>query len=223
MNKYIENINQQIQNTLELMQKRGYIVYYNLPKIEEIKGESRLFWNNHKGGREVSSKYFLRVEQYLKILSDNAYLAIFNDFSIIRCAFTFIGNKIVSENLLWWPCPIKVDNDMANEFGIVETIECMLQEADLKRFLLMRSPIRIDFDVANDNVFHPRAHVHIESEECRINSNVPICFNRFINHLVKCYYPSWHLYFSNSDYLNFQFDNPKKKEEYYNKTEIYFE
>lgn len=97
-NKNLDRISIQIQNTLEQMQKLGYVLYYNVPKCEEYGEKEILTWNNHIGGREVSSKYFLRVRQYLKILSDNAFLAILNDYSLIRCSFSFIENKIVSEN-----------------------------------------------------------------------------------------------------------------------------
>ncbi len=223
MNKNVENIRLQIHNTLEQMLKYGYVLHNNIPKIEENNQVTRITWNNHKGGREVSSKYFLRVDQYLKIVSDNAYLAIFNDYSIIRCSFSFMENRIISENLLWWPCPVIVDSNMVDEFGLVETIECLLQENGTKNHILMRSPIRVDFDVKNDGEFHPRSHIHMENEDCRINTSCPICFNRFINYIIKCYYPSWRMDFEKYDYLSFQYEEQHRKIKYYNMTQLNFE
>lgn len=172
-NKNLDRISIQIQNTLEQMQKLGYVLYYNVPKCEEYGEKEILTWNNHIGGREVSSKYFLRVRQYLKILSDNAFLAILNDYSLIRCSFSFIENKIVSENLLWWPCPMQVDGNMVDEFGLLETIEMVLEDKEVEKYIRMRSPVRIDFDVKNDTEEHPCAHLHMEHEECRINIEEP--------------------------------------------------
>ena len=85
MNKNVERINVQIRNTLERMTNLGYALYYNLPKIDQKKDSVRITWNNHNGGRKVSSKHFFNVDQYLKIVSDNAYWVLLNDYSIIRC------------------------------------------------------------------------------------------------------------------------------------------
>lgn len=222
MNKNVERINVQIRNTLERMTNLGYALYYNLPKIDQKKDSDRITWNNHNGERKVSSKHFLNVDQYLKIVSDNAYWVLLNDYSIIRCAFVFKDNKLESENLLWWPCPVKIDSNMVDEFGLVETVECLLQ-ADSSESILMRSPIRIDFDIQNDKETHPMAHMHLQNENCRINTNYPICFNRFVNYIVKCFYPNWKLDFKSNDYIVFKYDKESRCINYYNKTEMKFE
>lgn len=223
MNKYVENTNLQIHNTLDLMQRLGYVIYYNEPKFDKIQDQERISWNNHKGGREVSSKHFLKVDQYLKLISDNSFLAMFNDYSIIRCSFVFKNNHIMTENLLWWPCPVRPDPDMVNEFGLIETIDCILKDNETKECLLMRSPIRVDFDIDNDTEVHPKAHIHIENENTRVSTNGPICFNRFINYIVKCFYPDWTLQFHNDDYLNFQYDKKYKNTAYSNLSKFFIE
>lgn len=223
MNKNHERLLLQIQNTMEQMQKLGYVLYYNVPKNEETEQNLTITWNNHRGGREVSSKYFLSIEQYLKILSDNAFLAVLNDYSLIRCSFVFKDKKLISENLLWWPCPVKVDSNMVDEFGLIETIQLLLSDIANKEYIRMRSPIRVDFDIFNDTEVHPKAHMHIESEECRINTNEPICFNRFINYIVKSFYPNWNMNFKEYDYLKLQYNNSRETKEYCNKTRVVFE
>lgn len=222
-NKNLDRVLIQIQNTLEQMQELGYILYYNIPKCEEYGEKERLTWNNHKGGREVSSKYFLRVRQYMRILSDNAFLAILSDYSLVRCSFVFENNKIISENLLWWPCPIQMDDNMVDEFGLLETIEMILEDKEAEKFIRMRSPIRIDFDAENDTEEHPGAHLHMEHEECRINIDEPICFNRFINYIVKSFYPGWKVEFKEYDYIKFKYDIQKNKISYNNRTKIVIE
>lgn len=222
-NKNLDRVSMQIQNTLEQMQELGYILYYNIPKCEKYGGKEILTWNNHIGGREVSSKYFLRVKQYMKILSDNAFLAILSDYSLVRCSFVFVDNKIISENLLWWPCPIQIDSNMVEEFGLLETIEMILEDKEVEKYIRMRSPIRMDFDVENNTEEHPGAHLHMEHEECRINTDEPICFNRFINYIIKSFYPGWKVEFKEYDYINFKYDKPKHKITYNNRTKIMIE
>lgn len=68
------------------------------------------------------------------------------DNSIIRCSFTFQNSKLISQNLLWWPCPVTKDTDMEDEFGLIESIKMKLEDHEVSSYLQMRSPIRIDFD-----------------------------------------------------------------------------
>lgn len=137
--------------------------------------------------------------------------------------FVFVDNKIISENLLWWPCPIQIDGNMVEEFGLLETIEMILEDKEVEKYIRMRSPIRMDFDVENNTEEHPGAHLHMEHEECRINTDEPICFNRFINYIIKSFYPGWKVEFKEYDYINFKYDKPKHKITYNNRTKIMIE
>ena len=220
MNKNIENMRNQIVNTLDVLNRCGYIDYYNNPGIFYEEESVIISWNNHQGGREVSGKAFLKVAQYLKIVSDKAYFAILKDYSLIRCSFKYnYDGKLLSENLLWWPCPLSIDPDMVEEFVLVETIELLMDEPNTQKYLRMRSPVRIDFDSENDKENHPGAHMHIQHEECRINTQEPICFNRCINHVMKNYYPDWDVSFRREDYLNINYAK-RRKIQYVNTTEM---
>lgn len=63
----------------------------------------------------------------------------------------------------------------------------------------------------------------MEHEECRINTDEPICFNRFINYIIKSFYPGWKVEFKEYDYINFKYDKPKHKITYNNRTKIMIE
>ena len=222
-NKNLRRVSDQIENTLDQMFKLGYVWYYDIPKFEKNGIEDRITWNNHIGGRTVSGKYFLRINQYLEILSSKALIAILSDYSLIRCAFSFIENKLVSETLLWWPCPVIVDESLVEYCELKEIIEMILEDKEVETYIRMRSPIRIDFDVKNDNENHPGAHLHMEHEECRISTDEPICFNRFMNYIVKSFYPGWDVKLKKSEYIKFSYDRPKYKILYNNGTKILIE
>ncbi len=222
LNKNVENTYNQIANTLELLDKKNIISYYYLPEINEDKKNNiqQITWIDTEGGRSVSGKAFLRIEQYLHILRTKAYHALLTDNSIIRCSFCFEGSELISQNLLWWPCPIIVEQDVENGMGLIETIENYLNEKDTALRLQMRSPVRIDFDVNNDKDLHPRAHMHIQHPDCRINTNEPVCFNKFIKHILINYYPDIDVDFKHWDYLTYHYKDKHKKSQYYNKTQF---
>lgn len=209
MNKNIQNVVDQINNSLELLLNLKLIKFYNPVKVEynKVKDETKISWNNHEGGRNVSSNAFLRIDQYLSILEQGSYHALLNDFSIIRVSFTFQQNKLISQNLLWWPCPVKVDMLDDGEYSPYEIVSVFLDDKDYYR---MRSPIRIDFDCNNDTATHPKAHIHTQHSESRMNTIKPICFNTFIKFIFNHYYPTIDLDNSkfNSIILNFE----RKKE-----------
>ena len=212
MNKNIENIRNQIYNTLQMLQREKFVLYYNDPNIRYNNSDDTytISWNNHKSGRSVSSGCFLRIGQYLQIVKDNAYFALLSDYSIIRGSFTY-DNKgnLLCENLLWWPCPVNVDRDAVEELGVADAVELILYENKIASQLRMRTPIRIDFDYSNDTSEHPAAHMHMQHENCRINTIEPICFNKFIRYITKCFYPGINIKFNKYDYLSMKISKDK--------------
>lgn len=78
---------------------------------------------------------------------------------------------------MWWTCPVRIDSNIADEFGLLDAVEMILSDKDVEKYIRMGSSIRVDFDAKNDTDEHSGAHLHMESEACRINMNETICFN----------------------------------------------
>lgn len=222
MNKNLENLQVQIKNTLDdLIAQR--IVLFTIPsdyRCDKQKNIEQLTWKNHVSGREVSSKALTSVNQYLAILSSNAYQALLVDYSLIRCSFIFQENKILSQSLLWWPCPVRVDRELEEEFGLRDSIQMLLEDSNVSQYLKMRTPVRIDFDASNNTPRHPRAHLHMQHYDNRINTSGPICFNSFMRFILENYYPDLEIESKHWNKLNFQYDDKHKTIEYVNKTQI---
>lgn len=221
MNKNVESTLIQIKNTLDNLIVQG-VVLYTIPcdyRRDKKKNIEQITWKNHMSGREVSSKAFTSVNQYLRILSTNAYHALLIDYSIVRCSFIFQRNKILSQHLLWWPCPVRIDRELEEEFGLVRSIQLLL-DTNASQYLRMRTPIRLDFDVSNNTPTHPRAHLHMQHYDNRINTMGPICFNRFMRFILENYYPNLIIDYKQWNNLNFQYDDKHKNVEYVNKTQI---
>lgn len=222
VNSNVENIKNQIDNTLMLLYEKGAISFWNECSInlDERSLYQTVTWNNHVSCREVSSKAFNSLKQYLEILKNGSYQALLSDGSIIRCSYKFEGAHLISYNLLYWPCPI-VSKDYSEEesegLSFSDIIEERLSNERILDVVEMRTPIRFDFDVTNDRLDHPRAHVHMQHCDCRINTKEPMCFNSFMKFVLENFYPSMNLNFSDWTYLPISFAS-KKKQLCYNNT-----
>lgn len=62
--------------------------------------------------------------------------------------------------------------------------------------------------------------MHTQHEECRINTKEPICFNRFINYIIQCYYPEWNVKFRQTDFIKLNFEKSRNEISYYNESQI---
>ncbi|MCC0567571.1 DUF2290 domain-containing protein [Brevibacillus borstelensis] len=202
-------LKEQINNSLELLKTLNLVRFYNEIGEEYLKDEDlyRLSWKNHTGGRNVSSNAFLKINQYLEILESGAYHAILFDYSIIRVSFSFSGDELVSQNLLWWPCPVEVDFEDEEFDSFAEIVNLFLQEREYYR---MRSPVRIDLDTSNDSPEHPKAHMHIQHPKSRINTEEPICFNTFVKFIINNYYPQISIKDSDFPSTNIRYRSSKR-------------
>ncbi|MGY1460353.1 DUF2290 domain-containing protein [Bacillus toyonensis] len=188
INQNVLAIKEQIDNSLNQLASLNIVRFYNPSNITNNKQDDtfRISWFNHVGGRNVSSNAFLHLNQYLAILESGAYHALMHDYSILRVSFTYQHSKLISQNLLWWPCPVKIDFEYEEEFTPFELVNDFLEDKNNYR---MRSPIRIDFDIENDTEDHPKAHIHTQHPKSRMNTVEPICFNTFIRFILNHYYP----------------------------------
>lgn len=220
MNKNVESIYNQVVNTLDRLYDLGVLYYYQLPTVKEWKNHAVLSWNNYQSDIKTSERYFIRPEQYCKIISTSAYWALLKDYSIIRGSFEFINNKLIKESLLWWPCPVILDDDMVNEFGIDDSVELSFQENNSISKVRMRTPMRFDFDVKNNRRNHPRAHLHMQNVETRINTCEPICFNRFMDFVLNSFYLDWKIPFDKREFVSFPYKDMDTVVEYDRKTKF---
>ena len=218
-NKCVLQLKDQINNSLEILHNLHLVRYFNPIEEEYISSEDiyRLSWKNHIGGRSVSSKSFLKIEQFMDILNNGAYHAILFDYSIIRVSFSFDGNNLISQNLLWWPCPVVIDFEDDEYDSYIEIVELFLLEKENFR---MRSPIRVDLDITNDTPDHPKAHLHMQHHDSRINIESPICFNTFIKYIFNKCYPNIAIRSSDFPSMNLKLES-KEVIEYVHKHKLY--
>lgn len=190
INKHVENTKEQILNTLLTMSELGLTrITKDIYELDDGR-MATLTWDNHVPGRHNAGNAFTTLNQYVSIYETGAYHCVLFDGSIIRVYFKFNKNILVQESMLYWPAPIIIPEDDVDELGIREAINLYLSSTDSNsKELLMRSPIRFDFDSTNIKPQHPATHVHLQHAECRISAKKPVCFNTFIKFIFFNFYP----------------------------------
>lgn len=202
-----KQIQNQVNNTLYALSLKKIIYTYN-PIFTQNLGENkyRLSWNNHISGKFNTGECFTKLEQYKMILKNNSYHCILYDGSIIRVSYTFEDECLIGHNLLWWPAPFKYEELTLEEYTVFELLDFFLSDQKWDQAINMRSPIRIDFEpdpsIVSDE--HPPTHMHIEHKDCRMKIEQPLCFNKFINFILKNYYPDIEFYIDSNDYIEFK-------------------
>ena len=126
------------------------------------------------------------------------------DGSIIRVAFSFDDDYLVSENLLWCPSPFSDNADMLDCFTPQELLDDLYGDSNWYEQITMRTPIRIDFDASRHENKHTAAHVHFQHHDTHIDVIRPICFNRFIDFIFYTCYPLYSVSFKNVDYIDYK-------------------
>ena len=214
-NKQIEILNNDILNTIEYLEQSKLIYYFSGLNIQEYQKDGHKFgeisWYNHVGGRLNCGKSFSTLDQYEYILKNNSYTLTLFDGSIIRISFKFKDKILISSSQLWWPSPF--DNiDIDPELELIDYYDIYKSDKEWFKNIKMRSPVRIDYDSANDTEIHPASHMHTQHHECRIKVNKPLCFNAFISFIFKNFYPYKSLDYKNLTRRNFNTKNLNDKD-----------
>lgn len=187
-NKQVSNTKDQINNTIIYLRAIGICVDYKKAIVEPLDRNCAVTWPNYHSGRYNCGSNFISLDQYASIVDTGAYQCLLYDGSLIRASFVFSKNKLIQENLLFWPSPFDID------IGDIETEsakDIVMAQTDWFGKLKMRTPIRLDYDslhVASEE--HPTTHMHLQHPDCRIEVNAPCCFNTFIHFIFNNFYPN---------------------------------
>ncbi|MDR2756020.1 MAG: DUF2290 domain-containing protein [Planctomycetaceae bacterium] len=179
----------QIFNGLRILQDQGLIYTYNPPICAEKGTSFYLTYPNHQSGTSFSNRPYGTIDNYLSFLQRGEYLCLFSDASILQTYYEFDGNKLWKHRLTWCPCPFSMKLNETNDIPPLDWIDSL--EERWKKHLVMRSPIRFDFDAQphHDPANHPASHLHFNDKSCRILVSHPLCFNRFIGFIFNFFYP----------------------------------
>lgn len=192
--KMVELHYQQMVNTMELLRISKFATL-TIPPTLKTSGvkDSSIYWSNARSNEGVNASNFSFIQAYEKVLSNRSFQVLLFDNSILRCSLNFSDDILISQNFSWIPCPLNCFFDYSFEDMISLEPELISERITDKSYskesILLRSTIRFDYDSENDTIDHPSAHIHLQNPETRIYIQEPICFNSFVKHIIKTYYP----------------------------------
>lgn len=179
-----------IANTCRDLDALGLIFTHNSPCIVELGGREQVSWPNTRSG-SATAHPFGSLEQYLQWVRDGEFTCLLFDYSMIRASYECMGNTVVGHNLLYWPCPVSFLADVETLSDLCDGIEMCLESPRKSREivdLMMRAPMRFDFDPASENEDHPLVHLHTQFEDTRMSVQQAMCFPAFMKKVMATFY-----------------------------------
>jgi len=184
----IAQIYNQIQNITAKLILTGLSVQQNFPSINNefiyISGNNEL---------SVALKNISYEEIYSVLDRENNYNVKMIDGALIQLMYSFKDAIISKHRLAFFPSPSL--EEFQNNSEIYENDEIY---ADIIDRNIVSTPIRFDYDPSNYlSVEHPRSHLTIgQYKNCRIPVYAPITPNIFINFILKNFYNTATIKFS---------------------------
>lgn len=124
-------------------------------------------------------------QSYSSAVSGREYSALLVDGSLLQISYVVEGGEIAWHRLSFVPCPFRLDPDLLRTEGVLDLLELADPETDL----VMRSPVRFDFDPDAAAPGHPAVHLTFNSADCRIACVAPLRLSHFSELVFGCFYP----------------------------------
>lgn len=172
-----------VQNVLDYLQEAELALYIN--GIDER--PDRVTFHRHDPASEfILDRSHPGIEQYRRWVEVGAYSAVLPDASLLQLTYDIADGEVSGHRLAYIPCPFEVDSTYLLEGEpILDVVDLYL-----KRYPLMRSPIRFDFDPKAAKPGHPAAHLTINGMDCRVACVAPIHPLRFVDFVFRHFYPT---------------------------------
>ena len=198
--KMVQSHFNQIEDTLSILANSGFASITLPVKLESdfLKNEYAIVWNNSKKNEGINGGNFNLVDSYKKSLDNRTFQAMLFDNSLIRCSYNFEGDILQSHNLSWLPCPVRMTSYEESIMTAPQYVEDVLNDDIVELTnIILRTPIRFDYDARNDYPNHPKSHIHFQNSETRLSMEEPIDFNTFLKFIITNFYPE--SYFVNKE------------------------
>ncbi|WP_370766519.1 DUF2290 domain-containing protein [Intestinibacter bartlettii] len=205
-NKTIQNLKNEMMNTMDILYKKKLLYFYNDVKIEKRGDIDVITWHNHVGGRANCGKSFTTLNQYEHILEHGSYTCLMFDGSILRSSFEFKSNQLVGHSHLWWPSPFGYNCKINPDEAPLDMYENFICDDKWYDNINMRTPIRIDYQPDDASERHPAIHMHTQHHECRMRVSEPLCFNKFIKYIFDNFYSHLDIELSELEMFKLNYD-----------------
>src|SRR5262245_50574456 len=193
-------IRRQVTKVLEYLQDAELALYTN--RVAET--PKRVTWQCFANADSFPQwGEHASLDEYLRWVITGNYSAALRDGSLLQVTYDVQSGQVVGHRLAYVPCPVAIDQELVDEgHALADIVTLHERVADI----VLRSPIRFDYDTGAAKPGHPVAHFTINSAECRIACAAPVHVGRFIDFVYRHFYPelwSAHLpFFAESAHLH---------------------
>jgi hypothetical protein len=158
--------------------------------VTDLDGGKQVSWPT-RGAGSVPTYPFGSLRQYLDWVREGEFTCLLFDYSLIRVSYQCVDNTVVGHSLLYWPCPIDFLVKVETLGDLCDGIEMCLELPDNSHEiveLVMRTPMRFDFDPQREGDNHPLVHLHSQFEDTRISVQEAMCFPAFMKKVIRTFY-----------------------------------
>ena len=149
----------------------------NFTVLRGLGGE--LFSVSWAGASALIDRQGPSLQEYVELLKRKQYTILLSDYSFLQFAFLCERESVVKHRLVYYPCPLDIEEDVDDDLPILDLIE-MLSERDVIERLRQRSPLRFEFDPVAATEEHSASHLHLWRDSCRIPVYAPLGPARFV-------------------------------------------
>jgi hypothetical protein len=172
-------VNARILNALlNDLQGRELLAFFNPVRAETSREGTRLFSGElaRQGRRDFDDS----LPAYLEDFAKNNFSVLFNDGSLAQIDVFLKGNDIVRHRYCYIPAPFDVSQDISPDqlYDYISTVTFDI--ADIR----LRSRVRFDF-IEEDNDTHPRSHVTMVNDDCRIAARNGLGVRSFLRFVYR--------------------------------------
>jgi hypothetical protein len=193
----------------------GLAIDTNASIIREEAGFTHVIWaGSPRLSMSIHDFKFATIADYLRIIENRQYNFMLYDGSVFRARYLFRRNNLEKHHLSYYPCPVDLtDSELQADIPIAEHFDNLLHEAlanfdwqlyigeekegtennriedPKKPILLMKAPIRFDYDPDARNENHSSSHAHIMNPDCRIPVFGPLSLGHFFSFVFRYFYP----------------------------------
>lgn len=189
-------IRDQVENLIDYFVENNLAIDVNSISTLESGTSKRLIWRLSKGLAVPASKLsFGSWAEYSNFVLARNFSLMLPDGSFILYSFDFQSDVLSGHSLLFYPAPAIFHPDDLDEFELLDLVEYCCGDIEKIR---LRSPLRFDYDPANQKPDHSAVHLHFNSAACRLPVHQPLSPSVFTSFLLKHFYPEiWeqHAYF----------------------------
>ena len=176
-----------IRQLLRLLLDNGVAIAINPVSIQAITtGGNRVTWKSSVY-LPLTSTEFGTLEEYVKWMESGQYSALLYDGSLLQITYDFSsGTRIMGHRLLYYPCPYDIDEQFFNDLEDLSPSDIVkLQQPGDPKGLLLRSPLRFDYDSSFQGDLHPSSHLTFGTRSCRLAVVSPISLGHFVKFVFR--------------------------------------